>query len=214
MLELFTIIAAWITMAIVAIAEITKWKGLQDEVFERELARLNSLVDRLKIRTHAGKKVELNEGVLVMAFANGGLGDIINKRNLKTVEDIRAVFGRHGEYRQFSHTEHYFLFLKNLMRWVDKRKFRRTRYKYAQRVVGSLTRDEVNLLCCYCIVAFPHENVANELKKYVEKYGMLCLLMIEIEDDQIKTGIEYHRHFNTSAFIEGGTELPRLFFRF
>ena len=207
------LVVAFLTMVMVIVAEFTKWRGLRDEEFDRELARLKSLVDRLKFRALRGQQdehgkwrqePEYYEGMLVLEFSIGGLLDPIKGRDIRTIEELRKVFGYNGEYRQFTHSEHYFLSLRNLMKWVDERRFNGARCKYARKVVASLSREEVILLSCFCLIRFPLVSIAKEMKDYVEKYGMLYLLHTEIEIDRQGRGLDFRKHFKESAFVEGG----------
>ena len=52
------LVVAFLTMVMVIVAEFTKWRGLRDEEFDRELARLMSLIDRLKFWAFRPKRDE------------------------------------------------------------------------------------------------------------------------------------------------------------
>ena len=204
-IEMSMFVVALITMVLIIIAEFTKWRGLRDEEFEREHARLRSLIDRFQILSWRGQEREHRGGILVVDFSIGGLLDIIKRRNIRTIEELREVFGYKGEYNQFASLEHYFLSFRNLMKWVDKRRFRKTKCKYAQKIVASLSREEVILISCFCLIRFPLVSIAKEVKDYIEKYGMLYLLHTDARIDQ-KKGLELRKHFNESAFVERGSE--------
>ena len=199
MVAMFSVIVAMIG---VVIAATQKYRGLRDEEFERLMNRLDVWVEQLRILITKGDELQPGDGMYGVNFLSNAFLRIITDYDIKTDEDLRRVF-REEKILFFSPCSDYFFSFEVLLDWVNKRRWRRTRARYAQRVVASLSRKESILIMGYGLAQYPIPMTGKKLKDYIEKYGMLYILNNEIRlFPQVE--IPYRKYYEESAFVEGG----------
>ena len=125
---------------------------------------------------------------------------------------MKDRFGEDGD-KVFSDFGHCFLGFRSLMKWVDERLRMETRYRYAQKVIESLSREEMSLILIYGVIGYPNEEIAKDIKGYLEKYGMLFVLRDEI----CHLSEEYPPELNATfggyddwAFVDGGWDRDKV----
>ena len=137
---------------------------------------------------------------------------MIKPQKKSLLDNVKDRFGKDGD-KVFSDFGHCFLRFRSLMEWVSDRKFMKTRYRYAQKVIESLSREEMSLILIYGVIGYPNEEIAKDIKGYLEKYGMLFVLRDEI----CHLSEEYPPELNATfggyddwAFVDGGWDRDKV----
>lgn len=202
----FQCVAVVVGMSAILVAGIQNYRGSRDQDFERDWLRLKSNIDRLRTKLTRGENVEWYEGMQVFKSSVETFFRLLEGGKIKTDSELRDFFDSKSRYR-FIFRDHwnYFLSLKNLMDWVDRRKFKEVRCRYAQKVIASLSREELILIMGYGLIQSPMSSTGVALKEYIEKYGMLYIMDEEVYIDS-ERGFNFRKYYKESAFVEGGSE--------
>ena len=141
-----------------------------------------------------------------------GAMTMIKPQKESLLDNVKDRFGKDGD-KVFSDFGHCFLGFRSLMEWINKRTFMKTRYRYAQKVIESLSREEMSLVLLYGVIGYPNGCIAKKFKGYLEKYGMLFILRDEI----CHLSEEYPPELNATfgeyddwAFVDGGWDKDKV----
>ena len=146
----------------------------------------------------------------IIAIERDGIRKEIPQRG-NLLDNAKDRFGKDGD-KVFSDFGHCFLGFRSLMEWVNDRKFMKTRYRYAQKVIESLSREEMSLILLYGVIGYPNEEIAKEIKGFLEKYGMLFILNDEIHPSkenyqELKVTLGQYSRW---AFVDGGWDRDKV----
>ena len=146
----------------------------------------------------------------IIAIERDGIRKEIPQRG-NLLDNAKDRFGKDGD-KVFSDFGHCFLGFRSLMKWVNKRTFMKTRYRYAQKVIESLSREEMSLILIYGVIGYPNEEIAKEIKGFLEKYGMLFILNDEIHPlkenyQELKVTLGQYSRW---AFVDGGWDKDKV----
>lgn len=147
----------------------------------------------------------------IMGIVRGDMS-MFEPQKESLLDNVKDRFGKDGD-KVFSDFGHCFLGFRSLMEWVNDRKFMKTRYRYAQKVIESLSREEMSLILLYGVIGYPNGCIAKKFKGYLEKYGMLFILRDEIYPFSEEYPPELNAtlgYYDEWAFVDGGWDRDKV----